>query len=65
MTAIPKAERPCLVELHVEHHEGDSFCVYAGGVLIAAYDTRYQAGSHCLRLHAQQEAEQSAFGTST
>ena len=58
MIAIPTAGRACRVELRVEREQDDSFSVYADGVLVAAHENRYQAGAHCLRLYAQQEAEQ-------
>ncbi len=58
ITAISEDRRFGRVDLRVERHENDSFGVYADGVLIAAHDTRYQAGAHCLRLQAQQEVLQ-------
>jgi hypothetical protein len=60
MIAIPKAGRAGFVDLRVERNEDDSFGVFADGVLVGAHDTRFQAGSHCLRLQAQQDAEQGA-----
>jgi hypothetical protein len=53
MIAMPNAVQPCIVDLRVVRGEKDNFGVYADGVQVASYETRYQAGAHCMRLYAQ------------